>query len=228
MRQKRPAGDLCSTFAGEVANGSRRRGDVVSCDFQLRADHEEEGTVRLRRSVWHEVIPGLWQGGSRTPPEPGRFDVVVSLCARGNLRSPLSQGQRGLSWFIADADVPDEQTLRRLARQVSAWLDDGQRVLVRCKAGLNRSGLVVARTLVERGVDPTEAIRLIRRRRHRRALNNRAFVAWLLQEGPGEPRTAAIQTRARAQPQEHPRCGGYGMSGRTAEYSARKRERRPE
>ncbi len=151
--------------------------------------------MRLRRAEWHEVIPGLWQGGSRRPPEPGRFDVVVSLCARGNRRCPLPPGQRGAAWFIADADVPDEETIRRLARQVSAWLDEGQRVLVRCKAGLNRSGLVVARTLVERGIHPAEAIRQIRRSRHRRALNNQAFVAWLLQESAGQTRTG-LQVRA--------------------------------
>lgn len=138
--------------------------------------------MRLRRSVWHEVLPGLWQGGSRSAPEPGRFDVVISLCARGNRRSPPPEGQQVLSWFIADADVPDEETIRRLARRVSAWLDEGLSVLVRCKAGMNRSGLVVARTLVERGLRPEEAIDLIRRRRHPRALNNRAFVAWLLGE----------------------------------------------
>ncbi|MFN2557658.1 MAG: dual specificity protein phosphatase family protein [Nitriliruptorales bacterium] len=146
--------------------------------------------MRLRRAVWHEVIPGLWQGGSRTSPEPARFDVVVSLCARGNRRAPLPPGQRCLTWFIADAAVPDEETIRRVARQVSAWLDEGQRVLVRCQAGLNRSGLVVARTLVERGFQPAEAIQLIRHRRHRRALNNQAFVAWLLKEGAGTRETA--------------------------------------
>ncbi|MDP8931887.1 MAG: dual specificity protein phosphatase family protein [Actinomycetota bacterium] len=137
------------------------------------------------------MVPGLWQGGSRSAPELGRFDVVISLCARGNRRSPHAEGQRSLSWFIADADVPDEETIRRIARQVSAWLDAGLSVLVRCKAGMNRSGLVVARTLVERGLQPQEAIDLIRRRRHRRALNNRAFVAWLLREeacGPGTDR----------------------------------------
>ncbi len=137
--------------------------------------------------MWHEVIPGLWQGGSRSAPEAGRFDVVVSLCARGNRRSPPCEGQQGVSWFIADADVPDEETIRWLARRVSAWLDEGLSVLVRCKAGLNRSGLVVARTLVERGFQPQEAIDLIRRRRHRRALNNRAFVGWLLGEEARAP-----------------------------------------
>lgn len=91
-----------------------------------------------------------------------------------------------LSWFIADADVPDEETIRQLARRVCACLDERLSVLVRCKAGMNRSGLVVARTLIERGFRPEEAIDLIRRRRHRRALNNRAFVAWLLgEEAPG-------------------------------------------
>ncbi|MDQ3931843.1 MAG: dual specificity protein phosphatase family protein [Actinomycetota bacterium] len=83
--------------------------------------------------------------------------------------------------------MPDEETIRWLARRVSAWLDEGLSVLVRCKAGLNRSGLVVARTLVERGFQPQEAIDLIRRRRHRRALNNRAFVGWLLGEEARAP-----------------------------------------
>lgn len=152
--------------------------------------------MRLRRAVWHEVIPGLWQGGSRTAPELGRFDVVISLCARGNRRSPLPKGQQGLSWFIADADVPDEDTIRRLAQQVSAWLDEGQSVLVRCKAGLNRSGLVVARTLVERGFDPAIAIQVVRRRRHRRALNNEAFVAWLLEEAARGPTSGPVGARS--------------------------------
>ena len=42
-------------------------------------------------------------------------------------------------------------------------LDDAGRVLVHCKGGLGRAGLVAARILVERGAAPMDAINLVRR-----------------------------------------------------------------
>jgi hypothetical protein len=47
-------------------------------------------------------------------------------------------------------------------------------------SGLNRSGLLVGRTLIELGYTPTEAVELIRAARGPHALSNRAFVRWLL------------------------------------------------
>ncbi|MEZ0091777.1 hypothetical protein [Streptacidiphilus sp. EB129] len=46
---------------------------------------------------------------------------------------------------------------------------------MRCASGYNRSGLVVAQTLIELGQDPATAIALIRQRRSPWALNNQTF-----------------------------------------------------
>jgi len=62
-------------------------------------------------------------------------------------------------------------------------------VLVHCTEGLNRSGVVVARTLMVMGRTADEAIRLVRQQRGLTvdgfpALGNEAFVEWLLSEEP--------------------------------------------
>ncbi|WP_051779493.1 protein-tyrosine phosphatase family protein [Streptomyces sp. NRRL S-241] len=58
-------------------------------------------------------------------------------------------------------------------------VQDGRTVLVRCNAGYNRSGLVIAQTLIELGHDSTTAIDLVRQRRSPSALNNRLFEEYL-------------------------------------------------
>ena len=55
----------------------------------------------------------------------------------------------------------------------------GRSTLVRCHAGFNRSGLVVARTLVELGLGVPEAVALVRARHSPRALHNELFVQYL-------------------------------------------------
>lgn len=67
----------------------------------------------------------------------------------------------------------------RLARAADEALDGGRKVLVRCYHGYNRSGLVVAHTLMRRGSGAEEAIRLVRARRSPWALHNELFVAYL-------------------------------------------------
>ena len=53
-------------------------------------------------------------------------------------------------------------------------------MLIRCQAGLNRSGLVTALVLIMAGWAPEDAIRRIRVRRSVNALCNRHFTTWLL------------------------------------------------
>ena len=56
-------------------------------------------------------------------------------------------------------------------------------MLVRCQAGLNRSGLVTALVLIKDGFTPYQAIDLIRQRRTDIALFNENFANWLLTSG---------------------------------------------
>ncbi|MEU0000611.1 hypothetical protein ABZ069_27200 [Streptomyces microflavus] len=50
---------------------------------------------------------------------------------------------------------------------------------MRCHSGYNRSGIVVAQTLIELGQDPATAIALIRLSRSPWALNNQTFEQYL-------------------------------------------------
>jgi protein-tyrosine phosphatase len=74
----------------------------------------------------------------------------------------------GLVWLhlpIVDVSTPTAEWERRWAEEqagVHGVLDRGGRVLVHCKGGLGRAGLVAALILVERGAPPSEAMAAVR------------------------------------------------------------------
>ncbi|MFF4716098.1 protein phosphatase [Streptomyces eurythermus] len=144
--------------------------------------------VPAPRSPWNEIVPGLWMGGHEFRDRSGRlelavvrdeFDVVQSL-----LRLPGYGPDPGVEhhvWPIPDGPLDGTQLagVIRLARAANDALDAGRRVLVRCYHGYNRSGLVVAHALVQRGDTADQAIQLIRARRSAWALHNDLFVEYL-------------------------------------------------
>lgn len=76
--------------------------------------------------------------------------------------------RRGIEWRhlpIADYSVPtdkfEEQWLTD-GRAIREMLRRGDDVLVHCKGGLGRAGMIAARLLVELGMEPEEAIRTVR------------------------------------------------------------------
>ncbi|MFF9767444.1 protein phosphatase [Streptomyces sp. NPDC014636] len=137
---------------------------------------------------WSEIVPGLWMGGHEFRGRSGRlelavvrseFDVVQSL-----LRLPGYGPDPGVEhhvWPIPDGPLDGTQLagVIRLARAANEALDAGRRVLVRCYHGYNRSGLVVAHALVQRGDTTDQVIQLIRARRSAWALHNELFVEYL-------------------------------------------------
>lgn len=68
-----------------------------------------------------------------------------------------------------------------LADWINSCRQDGP-TLVHCQAGLNRSGLVAATALIREGLDPQDAIDLLREKRSPAVLCNTAFVDWLLEQ----------------------------------------------
>ncbi|MEU6670738.1 dual specificity protein phosphatase family protein [Streptomyces sp. NPDC046727] len=144
--------------------------------------------VPAPESPWSEIVPGLWMGGHEFRGRSGRlefavvrdeFDVVQSL-----LRLPGYGPDPGVEhhvWPIPDGPLDGTQLagVIRLARAVNEALDAGRRVLVRCYHGYNRSGLVIAHALVQRGDTTDQAIQLIRARRSAWALHNKLFVEYL-------------------------------------------------
>jgi protein-tyrosine phosphatase len=79
--------------------------------------------------------------------------------------------ERGMAWChlpIADFSVPSphfEQQWVTEGAVIRQRLRDGDDVLVHCKGGLGRAGMISARLLVELGMEPTAAIRAVRRAR---------------------------------------------------------------
>lgn len=78
---------------------------------------------------------------------------------------------RGIEWRhlpIPDYSVPSEAFEQQWlihGREIRKLLRCGNDVLVHCKGGLGRAGMIAARLLVELGMDPEEAIRCVRRAR---------------------------------------------------------------
>lgn len=74
----------------------------------------------------------------------------------------------GMDWWhlpIRDVDVPDrlfEEAWDGLGTELHARLDAGDRILIHCRGGLGRTGLVAGRILIERGCDPRTAIHRVR------------------------------------------------------------------
>ena len=79
--------------------------------------------------------------------------------------------RRGLLWChlpIADFSVPCDDFERKWlthGHEIRTLLRAGEDVLVHCKGGLGRAGMIAARLLVELGMDPEQAIRDVRRAR---------------------------------------------------------------
>jgi hypothetical protein len=141
-----------------------------------------------------EILPGLYMGGTRddatiADPAPlhglGRrrpaYDAVATLYAWAQ---PVGWEVEELRYGFGDGALHGDDLARvlRAATWAHARWQSGDRVLIRCQAGLNRSGLVTALVLILDGWHPAHAIAHIRDRRSPHALFNPHFVHWLLTE----------------------------------------------
>lgn len=170
---------------------------------RLATELPEPSLTDLLNSVddWHrpayagsEILPGLFQGGTEDDDvvsRPGNtfllrgtypYDVVVTLYASAQ---PAPWGVEELRFGFLDTalDGSDVERVIRAARFAYQRWTGGDTVLVRCQAGMNRSGLVTALVLVMAGLTPAQAVTLIRARRSAGALFNEHFVIWLHEHG---------------------------------------------
>lgn len=83
-------------------------------------------------------------------------------------RLPVAVARSGLPWFhlpISDGDVPDaafDWQWSSVMPQIDRILGSGDRLLVHCRGGLGRSGVVACRLLIEKGETPEAALRRVR------------------------------------------------------------------
>jgi hypothetical protein len=144
--------------------------------------------------LFSEIAPNLFQGGTddldviHLPVTNNNkrtdlpFDAIVTMYAWAR---PADWQVQEFRYGVPDAKISDIE-LSRLRQAVEFGYDrwkSGDRVLVRCQAGLNRSGLVTALILIKDGLAPEDAISAIRTNRGEDALFNTSFVDWLMNEG---------------------------------------------
>lgn len=95
-------------------------------------------------------------------------DIVVSLLEskeavdldlRDEQPTSEASGIELRSFPIADRSVPEsDANLHRLLRALDSKLSDGKNVVVHCRQGVGRAGLIAAALLVEKGLSPDRAI----------------------------------------------------------------------
>jgi len=139
--------------------------------------------------VWSEILPNLWMGGTDYADRVGlpfntpfvtteNFDTAVTMYGYAN----------PADWYVAEYRYPildstdvafDMDVIHGLVKTAYKDWKNGKRVLIRCQAGLNRSGLITALVLMMDGFTADEAINLIRTNRDPMCLYNDAFVGWL-------------------------------------------------
>jgi protein-tyrosine phosphatase len=142
-------------------------------------------TLRSPRTDVTIVAPNLFIG-SRPPPGRYRWLGVLALCAQEY--QPPSYAFPG----VAVLHVPLDDDPRRAmydvevalamsnARTVARYLQSGQRVLVTCAMGLNRSALVAGLAMQRAfGMRADDVIEQIRDARSPSALGNKNFVRLL-------------------------------------------------
>ncbi len=153
-------------------------------------------------SLYSEILNNLFMGGTddedviqiaapfaHAPRLP--FEAIVTMYAWAR---PADWSVQEFRYGIPDAAIQDID-LVRLRQAVEfgyARWKAGDRVLVRCQAGLNRSGLVTALILMKSGHSAESAIKAIRKGRAELALFNNHYVNWLLAEGQNFFKTTSL------------------------------------
>jgi hypothetical protein len=147
------------------------------------AGMEVEGFVQYDYpgEPYTEVIPGLFLASAAHSPVEmlSMFDVLVDVGGRDRWDGDPDPRY---SFHPLD-DVPfivDAEMIHRVGERIASLVREGRHVAVNCLSGVNRSGLLVGRALVELGYTPEEAIEAVRSARGPMALSNQHFVRFLL------------------------------------------------
>jgi ADP-ribosyl-[dinitrogen reductase] hydrolase len=104
---------------------------------------------------------------------------VEEFAALGVQELPACAGQAGLDWLhlpIEDGGVPDalfEREWKSAGPYIHSTLQRGGNVVLHCRGGLGRTGLVAAKVLIEAGLPPVVAIRKVRKARPNTIENKR-------------------------------------------------------
>jgi protein tyrosine phosphatase len=124
-----------------------------------------------------EIVPNLWMGAWPAYDVKLEYDMIV--CVSDNRPNyTVLKNKTVLVWFpFEDSEYqkPDTEKLEQVVKMVVDSVQSGKSTLVHCTAGINRSGLIAAMSLVRMGYDTDKAIALLREKRGEVVLYNDLF-----------------------------------------------------
>lgn len=164
-------------------------------DYEICWDCDGSGwTVWAAMALepWTEIVPNLWMGGhdynqsttggqdivSKNPENV--FRVVVSLYRRPEFDPSNGTVHHVLTFADSGLDTSIITKAQQGAMVAADSVRDGNKTLVRCQAGLNRSGLVTGLALRELGYTSREAVTMMQTKRSPWVLCNEHYEAHLL------------------------------------------------
>lgn len=133
--------------------------------------------------TFSHIHENLWLGGCPTDTAPEEVTYLVSLYPWGRYKTHKHQYQSVNTMYDSHI-LPDLRLLDYVSDMVNDWRARGV-TLVHCQKGINRSSLVVALALIKSGMQPKNAIALLRQKRSPFVLQNRVFEAWLMCQDEG-------------------------------------------
>ncbi len=114
---------------------------------------------------------GDWLGDEIANWQRAGIGTVLSLLTAeeerdldlaGEADEVQAQGMKFISLLIPDRGVPNSETeLTAALEEVDADLAAGKSVVVHCRQGIGRSGLLAACLLVAKGLDPKKAVDVV-------------------------------------------------------------------
>jgi hypothetical protein len=180
-----------TVVAGATTHDERTtmaRAEIEDTSLGAAPQHEIDWNFPL----WSEILNDLWLGGTDDfdtidyeantygPRDitKGDFDTVVTLYAWARPADWFVEEMR-YAFYDDDSSLFDENALMRAAKFAHESWKSGKKVLVRCQAGINRSGLTMGIVLMLEGYTADEAIKLMREKRSSAVLINRSFENYL-------------------------------------------------
>ena len=132
------------------------------------ADWLDEELARWRRENVDTVVSLL------TPEEESEF-ALESECVRAH-----AQGMTFVSLPVQDRQVPQsEAAVESVVHDLDNALSTGKNVVVHCRQGIGRSGLLAACLLVQRGWTPDAAVQLLSKTREREVPETQEQRRWI-------------------------------------------------
>ena len=161
----------------------------------------------MNRFDGHEIAPGLWMGSKPLPGATLRsrgFDIVTLCALEHQPSAEWFPGVQVARIYLDDAELSGADALQAssLAAQLAKEIKRGARVLVTCRQGRNRSGLVAALALAHltgcSGIEAVTAVTQRRRSPYGPALTNDHYVRALCEIPAARVRGVLTKNAARA------------------------------